>query len=121
MVKFYNASALPSDQVFIDDLRSMLAILQELKGKMCDLSIQNTNDYILARDKIGGFFEFEDKTDPLNSLIVDTSCLTLALKKPQDLKLKTNKTISEKVGKKKILLKNKFETANWDLLASLWC
>ena len=117
--KFYNASALPSDQVFIDDLRSMLAILQELKGKMCDLSIQNTNDYILARDKIGGFFEFEDKTDPLNSLIVDTSCLTLALKKPQDLKLKTNKTISKKSGKKVNFIKKRIRDTKLGLIGEL--
>ena len=117
--KFYNASALPSDQVFIDDLRSMLAILQELKGKMCDLSIQNTNDYILARDKIGGFFEFEDKTDPLNSLIVDTSCLTLALKKPQDLKLKTNKTISKKSGKKVNFIKKQIRDTKLGLIGEL--
>lgn len=117
--KFYNAAELPDNQTIIDDLRSMLAVLQELKGKMCDLSLPKTNDYILARNQIGGFFEFEDKTDPLNNLIVDASSLTLELKQTPYCIVKTKQKVHKKSGRKTNYIRKQIRENKLGLIGEL--
>lgn len=67
--KYYDTNALPDDQEIIDDLRSMLSVYRELKGKMHGLSTEKTNDYILAGDQ-AGLFDIDYNNDDLNHLIV---------------------------------------------------
>ncbi|PKM39636.1 MAG: DUF3578 domain-containing protein [Firmicutes bacterium HGW-Firmicutes-9] len=67
--KYYDANMLPDNHVIIDDLRSMLSVYRELKGKMHDLSTEKTNDFILAGDQTG-IFDIDEKDDELNHLII---------------------------------------------------
>jgi len=46
--KYYAANDLPEDAVFVDDLRNLLGVFRELKGKMINKSFEKTNDAILT-------------------------------------------------------------------------
>ncbi len=67
--KYYDANSLPDNQEIINDLRSMLSVYRELKGKMHAFSTEKTNDYILASDQ-AGLFDIDDSNDDLNHLII---------------------------------------------------
>ena len=79
--KFYDANDLPDNQVIIDDLRNMLSVYRELKGKMHDLSTEKTNNFILTGEQTG-LFDIEDNDDELNSIIVNPADLSLTLQEP---------------------------------------
>lgn len=64
--KFYEKENIPPRNVLIDDLRNILGVYRELKGKMAQLSIEKTNDQILANQIYG----FNDDSDNSNNLDV---------------------------------------------------
>ncbi len=79
--KYYDANALPSNQTIVDDLRNMISVYRELKGKMYDLSIEKTNDYILAGYQTG-VFNLNDMKDDLNNIISNPEVVSLTLYEP---------------------------------------
>ena len=85
--KHYEANDLPEDQVLINDLRNILSVYRELKGKMLDLSVEKTNNYILAGDQ-AGIFDLDDHTDELNNIIANPTDLKLVLHNPPNSLLK---------------------------------
>lgn len=97
--KYYDVNALPDNQVIVDDLRNMLSVYRELKGKMHGLSTEKTNNYILVGDQTG-FFDIDDNTDELNNIIVNPADLTLTLQDPPNalLKQKSNSGCGHKVN-----------------------
>ncbi|AMJ41968.1 MrcB family domain-containing protein [Anaerotignum propionicum] len=79
--KYYDAHALPCNQVLVDDLRKMLSVYRELKGRMHNCSTEKTNNYILAGAQADVFY-IDDRNDELNRVIINPVSFSLTLQKP---------------------------------------
>ncbi len=90
--KYYDVNAIPDNQVILEDLRNMMSIYRELKGKMRGCSTEKTNNYILAGEKIG-LFDIDDNTDKLNNIIANSADLSITLEKPPTSLLKPKSNI----------------------------
>jgi len=58
--KFYEARNIPEDNVLIDDLRNLLGVYRELKGKMIEGSIEKTNDLIIVESTFENVRNFDE-------------------------------------------------------------
>ncbi len=65
--KFYNSNRMPDKSELIRDLNNMLGVYRELKGHLKDLSIEKTNDYLLANIDLG-FLKTDTALDELDGI-----------------------------------------------------
>lgn len=77
--KYYPSNDIPDDSVLINDLRNLMGVYRELKGKMINLSIEDTNNNLLVDFQLTPQEESSDGvTQALNTLIEsDTSSFLL--------------------------------------------
>lgn len=65
--KFYDTNSIPDKSELIRDLNNMLGVYRELKGHLKDLSIEKTNDYLLANVDLG-FLKTDMAHDELDGI-----------------------------------------------------
>lgn len=79
--KYYSADNLPSEKELRIDLQNMLALFRELKGNMINLSIEDTNNDLLASYDIKNFPKDKKNksksTTAINSIIEDEGIGTI--------------------------------------------
>lgn len=65
--KFYEAGKIPNDTVLVEDLRNLMGVYRELKGKLKENSIEKTNNYLIASKSLGLLNE-ENNEDDINDI-----------------------------------------------------
>jgi len=68
--KFYKAGEIPDDSVLIEDLRNLIGVYREVKGKLEDNSIEKTNNHILLNYDLG-LFNDETEIEDVENIIMD--------------------------------------------------
>ncbi|NLY44756.1 MAG: DUF3578 domain-containing protein, partial [Tissierella sp.] len=61
--KFYEAGKIPNDMMLAEDLRNLMGVYRELKGKLKENSIEKTNNYLIASQSLGLLNEENDEDD----------------------------------------------------------
>ncbi len=67
--KYYCSHKIPSDQILIDDLRNLLGVYRELKGKLKGNSTEKTNNYLIVNNGLGLLDDYSNETDSLEDFI----------------------------------------------------
>lgn len=59
--KFYEAGKIPNDLKLIEDLRNLMGVYRELRGKLKENSIEKTNNYLIVNYDLGLLNEENDE------------------------------------------------------------
>lgn len=82
--KYYPFNSMPSDEILKSDLRNLLGVYRELKGKLIDHSIEKTNNHLIVNHELGltDNHESNQESSELDRAIENFSAGTLMIEEP---------------------------------------
>ena len=108
---FYEVGKIPKDDELIKDLRNLMGVYRELKGKLKENSVEKTNNYLIVNNNLGLLYDIKED-DGINNIEdtiegIEKHSLLVKEEPPRNMMSKEDDSVTFKPKKTNFLRKAK--------------